>query len=152
MSSAKPIPDGYHTVTPMLCARDADKLLRYLEQAFDARLKERHDHPDGRIMHAEIRIGDSLVMLSEASEPMPPMPASLYLYVPDVDAVHASAVAAGGESLMAPADMFWGDRSASVKDPAGNMWWISTHVEDVAPDELDRRAAAYAEQCGPPQQ
>ena len=147
MSSVKPVPDGYHTITPMLCVNNADRLQTFLESAFDATLIHRHDRPDGKIMHAELRVGDSRVMLSEAAEPQPPMPACFYLYVPDIDATHRQAVDAGGESLMPPADMFWGDRSASVKDPAGNLWWISTHIEDVDDDELARRAASQAE-CG----
>lgn len=137
--AVKPIPDGYHSVTPYLMVENAGKLIDFLKQAFGATETERVSRPDGGVMHAEVRIGNSPVMMGE---PMgrPAMPAGLYLYVEDVDAIYAQALAAGATSLMAPADQFYGDRSGGVTDPAGNTWWIATHIEDVPHDELAKRA------------
>ena len=93
-------------------------------------------------MHALVQIGDSMVMMGEAMEGFPPMPGSIYLYVSDTNAVYRRAVEAGGESMMEPADQFYGDRNAGIKDPSGNRWWIATHVKDVEPEEIARRAQA----------
>lgn len=136
----KPIPEGYHSVTPYLTVSDASRLLEFLKQAFDARETERINMEDGHIAHAEVRIGDSVVMLAEACGPWKAMPAGLYLYVTDTDATYKRAIAAGATSLMEPADQFYGDRNAGVTDPVGNNWWIATRAEDVPPDELQRRA------------
>jgi uncharacterized glyoxalase superfamily protein PhnB len=142
--AAKPIPNGYHTVTPYLIVRGAAKTIEFLKKAFGAEvLGEPMKRPDGLIMHTEVKIGDSRVMISDATEQHPPMPTMLYLYVPDVDAVFKRAVSAGGTSIAEPADQFYGDRSGGVKDPAGNHWFIGTHKEDVAPQELKRRAEAH---------
>lgn len=97
---------------------------------------------DGTIMHAEVRIGDSVVMMGESGGEFTPMPASIHLYVEDTDATYKRALRAGATSLREPADQFYGDRSAGVKDLAGNHWWIATHKEDVSPEELEKRAAA----------
>lgn len=143
--AAKPIPDGYHNVTPYLCVPGVASLLEFLEQAFGAELShECMRLPDGRVMHAEVKIGDSRVMMGEPAGRWSPMPASLYLYVEDVDAVYARAVKAGGASVMEPADQFYGDRHGGVRDPSGNIWWIATHKEDVPPEELKRRADEWA--------
>jgi uncharacterized glyoxalase superfamily protein PhnB len=105
--------------------------------------------PDGKVMHADLKIGDSHVMISEASEQHPAMPTMIHLYVPNVDAVYQRAVSAGGTSAMEPADQFYGDRSGSVKDPSGNHWHIATHIEDVPMAELKKRAEAmYKTQKG----
>jgi uncharacterized glyoxalase superfamily protein PhnB len=142
--AAKPIPDGYHTVTPYLIVRQAAQTIEFLKNAFGAEpVMEAMKRPDGTIMHAELKIGDSRVMLSEASEKQPAMPAVLHLYVPNVDALYQRAVKAGGTSVMEPMDQFYGDRGGAVKDPAGNQWFIGTHKEDVAPQELKKRADAY---------
>ena len=142
--AVKPIPNGYHTVTPYLVVRGAAKTIEFMKKAFGAEaLFEPLRRPDGLIMHAEVKIGDSPVMISDATEQHPPMPAMLHLYVPDVDAVFKRAVSAGGTSVMEPMDQFYGDRSGGVKDPAGNHWFIGTHKEDVAPQELKRRAEAH---------
>lgn len=140
--AVQPIPDGFHTVTPYLCVSGAAKLVDFLSRAFDATEIHRTTRGDGSIGHAQFKIGNSFVMLAEAAPPWQPMPMTLYLYVPDTDATYHSAMAAGGKSLMEPADMFYGDRNAGVQDPAGNLWWIATHIEDIAPEELARRAAA----------
>jgi uncharacterized glyoxalase superfamily protein PhnB len=148
--AAKPIPEGFHTVTPYLIVRGAAKTIEFLKNAFGGEsVFEPMKRPDGLIMHAEIKIGDSRVMLSDASEQHAPTQSWLHVYVPNVDAVYQRAVAAGGVSGMEPTDMFYGDRSGSVRDPAGNTWFIATHKEDVAPDELKKRAEAmYKQQKG----
>jgi PhnB protein len=97
-------------------------------------------------MHAELRIGDSIVMISDASERAKATSAMVHVYVPNVDAVYQKALKAGGTSVMEPADMFYGDRSGGVTDPAGNQWHIGTHVEDVSPAELQKRAAEFLKQ------
>jgi uncharacterized glyoxalase superfamily protein PhnB len=145
--AVKAIPDGYHTVTPYLIARDAAKTIEFAKKAFGAEYAfEPMKSPNGKIMHAELKIGDSHVMISDATEQHPAMPCMLHLYVPDVDAVHKRAVSAGGTALTEPADQFYGDRSGGVKDPSGNVWYIATHKEDVAPAELKKRAEAHLKQ------
>jgi len=144
--ASKAIPDGYHNVTPYLVVQGADKLLEFLTRAFDARPIHRMPHPDGGIMHAEVKIGDSIVMMGEARGTCQPMPSSLYLYVTDADAVYKQALQAGAKSTMEPMNQFWGDRTAGVRDPAGNQWMIGTHKEDVPPEELRKRAEAHMKQ------
>jgi PhnB protein len=140
--AVKSIPDGYHSVTPYLVVQGVATLLDFLNQVFDAQELHRMPRPDGTIMHAEVRIGDSVVMMGEPMGEFTPMPGSIYVYVNDADAVYKRALQAGATSLMEPADQFYGDRSAGVKDPVGNQWWIATHKEDVAAEELAKRAAA----------
>src|SRR3981081_241813 len=145
--TAKPVPDGYHSVTPYLTVRDAPKVIEFLQQAFGAKISlEPVKRPDGSIMHAQVTIGDSPVMIGEESEMAKATLSSLYLYVPDVDSVYQRAVKAGGTTIMEPTDMFYGDRSGGVKDPSGNSWHIATHKEDVAPQELGKRAEAFMKQ------
>lgn len=141
--AVRPIPEGYHTVTPYLIVEDAEGVISFLREAFGAEELYRMSAPDGGVMHAEVQLGDSRLMLGGASEQWPAMPAVIYLYVEDVDASYRRAIAAGATSVMEPADQFYGDRHGAVKDLAGNQWWIATHVEDVAPDELQRRSEAY---------
>jgi uncharacterized glyoxalase superfamily protein PhnB len=140
--AVKPIPDGYHSVTPYLPIVGVPRLLEFVEQAFDAKVIEKMTSPDGTIRHAEVRIGDSMVMMGEAQSPRKPMPAMIYLYVTDTDATYQRALKAGASSVMEPADQFYGDRNAGVEDPVGNQWWIATHKEDVSPKEMARRAKA----------
>jgi PhnB protein len=140
--AVKPIPDGYNTVTPYLTVRGVRRLLEFVTRAFGAEVKFQMPGPDGGVAHAEFRVGDSMVMCGEARDEWPPMPATLYLYVPDVDAVFQRAVAAGAEVVRPLADQFYGDRSGGVKDPCGNQWWVATHVEDVSMEEMGKRAAA----------
>ena len=145
----KPVPDGYHTLTPYLVVDGAERIVKFMKDAFGAQFVfEPMKRPDGKIMHAELRIGDSVVMISDASERAKATSATLHVYVPDVDAVYQKALKAGGTSVMEPADMFYGDRSGGVTDPAGNHWHIGTHVEDVAPGELKKRAAQAFKQQG----
>jgi PhnB protein len=145
--AVKPVPDGYHTVTPYLTVRGAPKVIEFLKQAFGAELShEPIKRPDGTIMHAQVKIGDSPIMIADESEMAKATPSSLYLYVPNVDSVYQRAVKAGGSTVMEPMDMFYGDRSGAVKDPSGNSWFIATHKEDVAPQELAKRADAFLKQ------
>jgi len=144
--AAKPIPDGFHSVTPNLVVHGTDKVLTFLKQAFDAKQIHNMTRPDGTIMHAEVKIGDSVVMMGEAMGNCQPMPSSLYLYVPDADAVYKRALQAGATSTMEIGNQFWGDRVGGVKDPAGNQWMIATHTEDVPPDEMRKRAEAFMKQ------
>ena len=147
--AAKHLPDGFHTVTPYLLVQGADRLIAFLTQAFDAAELESHrvTVPDGRVMNAAVRIGDSVVEMGEASAEFPPRPGSLHLYVPDADAVYARALAAGATSLREPADQYYGDREAGVADPFGNHWYIATHRRDVSRDELEQQAASMTSQA-----
>ena len=142
-TNVKPVPEGYHTLTPFLMVKGAAKNIDFIKNAFGAKEKSIHKRPDGTVMHAELEIGDSLLMISEATEKYPAMPSALYLYVEDVDSVYNKAIEAGGTSLREPTDEFYGDRSCGVKDPAGNQWWIATHVEDVPPEEMKRREEEF---------
>jgi PhnB protein len=144
--AVKPIPDGYHSVTPYLTVQGAARLLEFLKRAFDATIAEQLEQPDGTIGHAEVRIGDSVLMIADARGEWQPATGTLYLYVPDADATYQQAIEAGAVSVMEPTTQFYGDRHGGVKDPSGNFWWIATHVEDVPPDELARRAESYMQQ------
>ena len=148
--SVSPVPEGYHTATPYLVVKGADKTIDFLKKAFGAQPTfEPMMRPDGKVMHADLKIGNSHVMIGEASDQHPPMPAMIHLYVPNVDAVYQRAVSAGGTSVTEPKDQFYGDRGGSVKDPSGNHWYIATHIEDVSMTELKKRAQAmYKSQKG----
>jgi uncharacterized glyoxalase superfamily protein PhnB len=131
------IPEGYHTVTPYLIVKNAPDFLIFLKKAFDAKEQEISKGPDGTIVHASTKIGDSYIMISEASEKFPAIPAMLYLYVKDTDETYSNALKAGAVSDMEPLDMFWGDRNAAVRDQYGNYWSIATHIKDVSSEEMD---------------
>ena len=137
----RPIPKGFHSVSPSLNQADAAQTIEFCKKAFGAKLRMKLAGPGGKIMHAEILIGDSIVMLSDAMQ-APPRAAGLFLYVPDVDKTFAKAVKAGATVLVAVQDMFWGDRFARVQDPQGNSWEIATHCEDVTPKAMKTRLAA----------
>jgi PhnB protein len=141
--AVQPIPDGYGAVTPYLIVDGADRLLEFVRDAFAGEDRFRMEYEDGTVGHAEVRIGDSVVMLAEANEMWPAMPSVIHLYVTDCDAVYQRALAAGGTSVQEVADQFYGDRSGGVRDPTGNIWWITTHVEDVEPEELARRSEEW---------
>jgi PhnB protein len=138
---AQPIPAGYHTVTPYLMNKDASKVLAFAQKAFGAEVVAKTEI-DGVLLNAEVRIGDSMVMIADCREHSP-RPATLYLYVKNVDELYQSAVRAGGNSIMEPTDQFYGDRSGGVEDAAGNQWWIATRVEDVSPEEVARRVKGF---------
>jgi uncharacterized glyoxalase superfamily protein PhnB len=144
--AVKPIPEGYNSVTPYLIVKGVPRLVDFLKQAFDGKEIERISQPDGSVMHAEVKIGTSILMMGEAGGKWEPMPAGFYHYVTDVDAVYKRALKSGATSITEPADQFYGDRSAGVKDPSGNLWWIATHKEDVPKDELAKRAEAAMSQ------
>ena len=144
--AVKPVPDTYHTLTPYLIVKGATQLVDFMKRAFGAKEVHLMQIPDGTIAHGDFAIGDSHVMLGEASGAWPAQTTSLYLYVADSDDTFTRAVAAGGTSVQEPKTQFYGDRHGAVKDPCGNTWWIATHVEDVAPGELERRAAEAARQ------
>jgi len=140
MSTVKPIPEGYRTVTPYLIVTRAPEVIDFMKRAFGAQLLFQMANPDGSIGHSELRVGDSMIMLSSGREQWKPMPTMIHLYVEDCDAVFAKAVEAGAEVVMPLADQFYGDRSGGVKDVAGNYWWIATHVKDVSEEEMKRHA------------
>lgn len=142
----EPIPKGYHTVTPCLTVKGAEKVIEFLKKAFDATELSRLSLPDGAVMHAELKVGDSIVMLGEASEQCKPTTASLYLYVNDADTIYGRAILAGSLSQMEPASQFWGDRAGCVTDPAGNQWWIATRVEDLSTAEIEKRGRAWMQE------
>ena len=149
-----PIPKGYHTVTPYLIVRDADKALEFYHKAFGAEELFRMQHPSGKITHAEMKIGDSLIMLTEempgmhckSPESLGGSPVFMYLYVNDVDSFAERALEAGVKLISPLQDHFYGDRSCALIDPFGHIWHISTHIEDVAPEELRQRAESLFKQ------
>jgi PhnB protein len=148
----KPIPDGYHTVTPYLIVNDAAKALAFYQQAFGAKELFRMEQPGGRIGHAEIKIGDSPIMLADefpemgarSPQSLGGTPVSILLYVENADAMTERAVAAGAKILRPLQNQFYGDRSATLADPFGHTWHVATHVEDVSPEEMHERAKAAA--------
>jgi len=149
-NKGKPIPEGYHTVTPYMMLKEASRALDFYKQALGAVELMRMAAPDGRIMHAEIRIGDSIIMIGQESPQWPELrgvesfrgsPVNIYLYVEDVDALFNRAVAAGAKVKRPVTDEFYGDRVGGVEDPFGLVWWISTHKEDLSAEEIGKRAA-----------
>ena len=145
----KPMPEGYHSLTPGLTVKDARKAIAFYKKAFDAKELLVLDMPDGKIMHAELKIGDSIFMLGEECPEMKEMksaeslggsPISLNIYLGDVDAAFKKAVAAGAKGVKQPEEMFWGDRYGLVKDPFGYSWGLLTHVKDVSPEEMKKAA------------
>lgn len=150
--TVKPIPEGYHSVTPYLVVDGCNGLIEFMKQAFDAEETFRMDGPGGTVAHAEVRIGDSIVMAGDPSSTgeteVPPMPTMLHLYLEDCDKTYQKAIEAGATSIREPRNEFYGDRSGGVKDAFGNQWWISTHVEDVPPDEMAKRAEEWQAQQG----
>ena len=140
--TVKPIPEGYSAVTPYLILKDVDKMLNFLKQAFGAREVGVHRDDEGRVMHADVTIGGAHVMMGGATGKWPEQLGSIHLYVTDADATYAAAVAAGAKSIYPVTTHFYGDRSGGVQDPSGVSWWISTHVEDVTMEEMERRMKA----------
>jgi PhnB protein len=134
------VPDGYGTVTPWIISGDTARLIDFVKDAFGAVELGRMPRPDGGIAHAEVRIGDSVVMMFDTYEGWPGTPAFLRLYVSDGDAVHRRALAAGATSVTAMTSLFFGDKVGRVRDPFGNIWWIQEHVEDVDPAGLAPRS------------
>jgi PhnB protein len=156
---AKPIPDGYRTVTPYIAIRGAAQAIDFYKRAFGAQEIARMTDPDGkRVMHAEIKIGDSIVMISDefpqggcvSPQTLGGTAVSLFMYVPDVDTAFKRAVDAGAKSTMAPTDMFWGDRFGKLVDPFGHEWAMATHKEDLSEEEIRKRGAAAMAAMGTP--
>lgn len=148
---ARPIPEGYRTITPYIVVRGAAKAIEYYKKAFGAKELHRMPGPKGTVIHAEVKIGDSVVMLSDEMAGMrcrSPLAlkgttARLMMYVKDIDDTFRKALAAGGKAEMKPQDMFWGDRYAKVRDPFGHQWDLATHIEDVPPAEIKRRQEEF---------
>jgi len=151
-NAAKPIPEGYHTITPQLSLDNAAQTIDWYKRALGAEEVGRSLGPDGKIMHAEIKIGNSRIMVndvmqgSKGPQALGGSPASMWLYVENSDQLFNRAVAEGAKVQMAMADQFWGDRAGSFVDPSGYTWWIGTRKEDLTPDELNQRADAFFKQ------
>ncbi len=149
MADVKPIPEGYHSVTPYLCITGAVKALEYYKKAFGAIELFRMEH-DGKIGHAEIKIGDSPIMLADefpetgllSPQTLGGSPVGIMIYVEDVDTIYKQAIDAGGIEKKAVQDQFYGDRSGTLTDPFGHVWTVATHTEDVSSEEIDKRMAA----------
>ncbi|MGW2161018.1 VOC family protein [Nonomuraea sp. NPDC001699] len=137
--TVNPVPEGYTSVTPWIISRDTAGLIDWLKAAFDAVELGRMAGPEGEVQHAEVRIGDAVVMMFDARPEWPATPGFLRLFVPDAEAVHRRAVEAGGTSVTDVTHLFFGDLVGRVRDPWGNLWWIQTHVEDVSAEEAQRR-------------
>jgi PhnB protein len=144
------IPSGYHSLTPYLVVNDASRAIDFYKQAFGAKETVRMAGPGGKIGHAELKIGDSMLMLSDempgsgnrSPQSLGGSPVSVFMYVENVDSVFDQAVKAGAKADKPPEDMFWGDRFGHLTDPFGHLWAIATHIEDVAPEEMRKRAQA----------
>ncbi len=145
--TVKPIPDGFYTVTPYLTVADAEAQIDFLKKAFGGEEKFRHNDDKGKVSHAEVRVGNSMLMIGQARDQWKPMPSMFYLYVEDVDAVYKRALAAGGKSLRELTNEAYGDRSGGVEDSQGNQWWVATHIEDVSPEEIQRRYSNKAKEA-----
>ncbi|MBV9302917.1 MAG: VOC family protein [Acidobacteriaceae bacterium] len=151
-ATVKPIPEGYHTATPYLVVNDGNRALEFYKKAFGAKETVRMSGPGGKIGHAEFKIGDSMIMLSDempgsgnrSAQSLGGSPVGIFLYVENVDSVFQQAVNAGAKADMPPQDMFWGDRFGKLTDPFGHNWSVATHIEDVAPEEMKKRADAFA--------
>ncbi len=145
------IPEGYRTVTPYLIIRDAAKAIEFYVKAFGAKEIMRMPLPDGKLAHAEIKIGDSFIMIADENDAwgvrspqaLNGTPVGIFLYVPDVDATYKQAVDAGATPTMPPVDQFWGDRYGKLRDPFGHEWSVATHIEDVPMDEMAKRQEAF---------
>ena len=146
-TQSKPIPPGFRSVTPYLTLNNASRALDFYKRAFGAQEVMRMDAPGGKIAHAEIKIGDSLIMLADempgggcqSPQSLGGTTAGIFLYVDNVDTIFNQAVSAGAQAESQPADMFWGDRYGRLKDPFGHSWSVATHVEDIAPAEMAKR-------------
>ena len=150
--AARPIPQGFHTITPHLVLDNAAQAIDFYKKAFGAQEVSRNLGPDGKIMHAQLKIGDSFFMLNDVMmgakgpKAFGGSPASLWLYVEDCDAVFNRATGAGAKVHLPMTDQFWGDRGGAVTDPEGYTWWISTRKEDLTPAELEQRAKEFFKQ------
>ena len=152
--SAKPIPEGYHTLTPFLTVRNAVRAIEFYKQAFGAQERGVAKGPDGKVMHAEVKIGDSVIMLSDefpefgslSPQSIGGSPMGLHIYIENVDAAFDRAVKAGAQVEMPVADQFWGDRYGKLKDPFGHKWSIATHKRDMSPEEIEEAQNDFMKQ------
>lgn len=148
--NVKPVPEGFHTITPHLVVRDAARAIEFYKQAFGAEVRSIHPMPDGKIMHADLKIGDSIFMLHDEFPSMKVLSpqslggssVTLNLYVEDVDALFNRAASAGAKVVMPVMDMFWGDRYGQLEDPFGHRWSLATHKEDLSSEEIEKRGQA----------
>ncbi|MGV6853426.1 MAG: VOC family protein [bacterium] len=148
-------PEGYHSVTPYLFLRDTESALAFYQKAFNAEVIMKVPGPGGKIGHAEIRVGDSLIMLADeypemgfpSPETLGSTPISLMLYVDDVDTTFAAAIEAGAEEIREVSDQFYGDRAGTIKDPAGHIWTVATHIEDLSSEEISKRSQEFVNNC-----
>lgn len=141
--AVKPIPDGYHTVTPYLTVDDPGPVIEFLKRVFDAQETFAMRDDKGNIGHAEVKVGSSMLMLGRAHDQWKTRPGNFYVYVEDCDAIYKKALAAGATSISEPETQFYGDRHGAVADSQGNNWWIATHVEDIPPEDMERRAKEH---------
>ena len=154
----QPIPKGYHSVTPYLCVNDAARAIEFDQRAFGAKQTVRMDGPNGKIAHAELKIGDSMIMLADempsagchSPQSLRGTTCSIFLYVDNVDSVFKQAVSAGAKADTQPENMFWGDRYGKLTDPFGHSWALATHVEDVTPEEMKNRMKHAMEKMAQP--
>jgi len=154
-TNVRPIPEGYHSITPQITCRDAARAIDFYKQALGAKEIMRMPGPDGRVMHAEMQIGDSRFMIGDEFPGMSVAPdsssklhaTSLFVYTEDADSLFNRAIKAGARADMPPSDMFWGDRYGKFTDPFGHQWGVATHVEDVAPQEMQRRSEEWTKQA-----
>ncbi len=143
--AVKPIPDGYHTVTPYLTIGNPEAVMDFLKKAFDAHETYAMRDDKGQVQHAEMKVGTSMLMFGRAHGDWHARPGNFYVYVEDCDAMYKKALAAGAKPLSEPSDQFYGDRHGGVTDAEGNNWWVATHIEDVGPEELTRRAREFGQ-------
>ena len=143
--AVKPVPEGYHTVTPYITVDNAGEVMDFLKKVFGAQETFAMRDEKGNVRHGEMKVGTSMVMMGSSHDQYKTRPGNFYVYVEDCDAVYKKALAAGGKSLSEPSTQFYGDRHGGVTDSQGNNWWIATHVEDVPEAELEQRAKEFAE-------
>ena len=153
--AARPVPEGYHTITPQLTLDNAAQAIEWYKKALGAQELDRSLGPDGKIMHAELKIGDSRIMVNDVMMGKGPRalggsPASLWLFVEDCDQLFKRAVGAGAKVQMEMQDQFWGDRGGAVTDPEGYTWWIATRKQDLTKEEMNQRAAEFFKSMGQP--
>ena len=142
------VPDGYYTVTPYLTVDDPSVQIGFLQRGFNARIMFQMKDAKRNIAHAEVKVGDSILMIGPARDEWHPKPANFYLYAADCDGLYKQALAAGAKSVQEPANQFYGDRHGAVEDPQGNRWWIATHIEDVSPQDMEQHMKAAAAKSG----
>ena len=140
--AVNPIPNEHQSVVPYPIIKGVPVLIEFLEDAFSANVVHRVTQDDGSVMHAQVKVGDTAIMMGEAGEDYEPRPVSLYMYVSDVDEIYQRALDAGAASVMEPAEQFYGDRMGGVRDPVGNIWWIASRLEELSSEELQTRMSA----------